>query len=101
MDIVLAVDTHIRASITALHVVVRDRKNGENFVFVGKFKAFRLAFMGPDQHLQLVPMQKVFRDVRTKITPATAKDVWPGTQLRLWIAPENVKNLKAKKTRRI
>lgn len=54
---------------------------------------FRLKFMRPDEHLQIILFEQLGSDIRAKVTTSSSTLVWCTAILASWITPENVKDL--------
>lgn len=54
---------------------------------------FRLKFMRPDEHLQIILFKQLGSDIRAKVTTSSSTLVWCTAILASWITPENVKDL--------
>jgi len=54
---------------------------------------FRLKFMRPDEHLQIIPFKQLGSDIRAKVTTSSSAFIWCTAILASWITPENVKDL--------
>lgn len=90
---------HVGAPVAACFVVVRRREDSEHPIVVYKLEAVNLALVRPDQQVQAVPVEHPRRDVRPEVAAPAAKGVRFASVLRLWIAPEDVQDLRGSRRR--
>lgn len=60
---------------------------------------FRLEFMRPDEHLQVVPFKEPGSDIRPEVAASSSPLVGCATILAPWVTPQNVQDLATAKAR--